>query len=381
MLTFTPQIQRALGDAALVPDGDIIYIVNPKWLLVLARPEEWLDLRLLEFIRKFDSKNGRLLVDWNVISAKDVDYRQQRFLPDRSRKYLPIALDTWASFPRIDMVELRSLMEGEKYLRSIYGDLINLSAMFADGQARAVYAKHGDPDKQFSKEPAAVAYQFRFDDKLVAIHGPWWRAFEELGFTLVAPREGYLGGAIPPVGLRHREGFDAVGFVHPEPASGVTEDRKGRPLFVDAATCCWTEEGHATALLLDPRHYDVKGTSLWAEASNQWGRAALRLAISALRWRGWNDDDIATTYEDGRRAAYQARQAAVFEEVEQAIRQLQNTSTSTWQLRNVETSLQRACDTIDTINRALGTSELGQLPEAVALLDEVLQGQRSERRV
>jgi len=243
--------------------------------------------------------------------------------------------------------------------------------MFRDGLVRAHYDESKSSEAQkFAKEPNAHRYEFRFDNRLVAMDGAWWRAFDELGLTVVSPKQSYLDGKVPPMGLRYGDGFDVVGFVMPEAHSGITQDLQDRELYVDAALCSWNDEGTALQLLLQPRNYSLKGTSLDEELAVTWGNGDLRLAVSTLRWLGWDDNDIEATYESGRRAGYELQMRELDKQVESCIRQLSAEKLSAWKIRAVEGDLQRYCKDFDQLNQLLGTSELGHLPEAVALLSE-----------
>jgi hypothetical protein len=372
MLSFTPQIQNALGDAALIADGDVLYIVNRDWMLVVARPERFIDPEVLDLVRNFKTSGSRWRVNWRILCAREIDLAQNKFLPHRSRKFLPIGLDCWHDFPSLRVEELRQLIE-EKYLKSVWGDLVDLSSMFSDGLARASYRVSDVEGQKFAKRPSAQTYQFRFDDKLVCVSASWWRAFEELGLTIVCPREGYLEDLIaPPLGLRSGEHFDVAGFFLPETCSGVMEDKKGRKLYTDAAIACWLREGKALQLLGDPRHYSVDTESVW-EQVDVYHAKDLRTAISALRWQGWHDDDIEGFYRDNRRAAYLAKQKALHKHIDDVIERLSDDRLTSWSLKNIERDLERYCTAFDKLNQRLESDDLGRLPEAVALLTDKLE--------
>lgn len=379
MLNITPQMQLALGSAVMLIEDDVLYITNAKgWMLVIPSPSAHIPHQVLNLVRDFDTRNRRVLVDWRILNAKDVDFPRGTFLPHRARKHADIGLSTSHAFAGLVSSNLQEVAE-KTMMPSITGDLVDLTAMFAAGEARAVYAttakKQKESNRAFAKEPMAETYKFQFDDKLIAVQGAQLRAFIELGFSLVCPKASYGQNTIPPMGLLLNGGYEVFGYCMPMSTAGVFEDKLGRKLISDASAASWLSENDAVTMLTLHEHYSfARDGSLMHLADvleETYRRDSLRLAVTSLMWKEWTVEDIDTVYESMRGAAYRTRAGRIQEETATIVKELTDGEIKTWRVRNHETSLSRFCLQYERMSQVVDL-DLGLIPRACELLEATL---------
>jgi len=377
MLNITPQQQRDLGKAVLVIEDGVLYITDGHhWMLVLPSPDGWIPPQVLEMVREFDTNRRDRVLDWRILNAKTVDFTNETFLPHQARKHAPLWFDTYRNFSGVR----GSLREGiEVYEPSLYGDLVNLEEVFAGGNARAVYKETPSQRKSkegrvFAKEESAEHYVFRFDDKIIGINGSQLRAFRELGFIAVCPKEAYGTQPIPPIGLQFQGGLDAFGFTMPQAELGIFEDNQGRKLFADAATVSWRVEQACLEGLCHPNNYlfhEGQPMSLGDILETSWGHVELKRDVSALMWKGWPVEDIDRAYEEARYSAYVLKDQEMQSKIRAHIESLKAPEAPVWHTRNIESELDRFCTLYESMTHLVEFS-LGMLPDAIDMLGSVL---------
>jgi hypothetical protein len=360
MLHLTPEIQRSLGDAVIVPDGDGIYIYSHEgWMILLLALPNWMSPELVNWLRNTNTSYD--FVNWGVLTAVDVNLDEKKYLPHGHRKYESIFLSSnWTSKYSPDSLRRNAQQNIGDYMAS---PMVSLTAMFNDGKARPLYDK---PNDGFAKGANADRYIFRFDDRLVVADAVMFQAFADMGFTITCPTESPKG-VVPPLGLQHESG-QVFGYMKARQYSGIKESPYGGELSEDAATICWFSEEMAKELLFDQKHYPLEHGVLLADVvGNKWQGTGARKAVSILRWRGWSDDDIVALYESFRITSWTRRHEVHQHKLEGICERLTQEMNS-WQFRNLEEDLQRICKEYEFLKPALGV-ELGILPEAVSLLE------------
>jgi hypothetical protein len=377
MLTLTPQTQKALGDAVLVMQDDVMYITNAKgWMLVIPSPASWLPAQVVELVRNANTQNKSRFINWRILNAKTVDYTNDTFLPHRARKHRSLWLGSAYDFPSLR--ESNLYKSAESMSPSLFGDLIDLEQLFTESDARVAYSadlkKLKASKRAFAKEENAESYTFRFDDKILRVHGPQLRSFREMGFVAFSPRERYGEHAIPPIGLRWQHDSSVFGFFMPMADAGVFEDRKGRDLFFDAGKACWDSEEEAIQALCDPSSYSFKGGKhrhLGDILAESWGHQAIRRAVTALMWKGWSVEDIDAQYENARYAAYCTSHESMQQRLLELREELSTPELQTWRIRNIESEVKRHCDAYEAMGH-LASFDLGHVPEVIRLVSEAM---------
>jgi hypothetical protein len=307
----TPEIQAKLSTgckkpAVLIPDGDVVYITNGWWLLVLTGADQHLDDEVLQAVRSCDTRRNEY-VNWLVINARVVDFDEGKFTSHSGRKAQSIVVHSYEYGWKPENV--RQLIDA--YAPSIYGEGVSLSKMFADGQAYPLYGKAAD---HLAKRATIESYVFRFGDKVLPVGGKLFQAFYEMGFSITCPQEAYSTrrGHGPALGLYLEDVEpDVFGFLMPRTGSGIKMTDDGRPLQADPAIISWITAEEALEEILQKHHYrpgrDLYGA--YAQGS------LLNRSVDVLRWKGLTDAEIEELYEDGREAAYEAQHEALLQQL------------------------------------------------------------------
>jgi hypothetical protein len=356
----------------------VLYITNGKgWMIVVPSPTAWLPAQVVELVRTYDTHNKSRLVDWRILNAKTVDYTNNTFLPYRARKHQSLSHGGAYDFPSLQKSNLYE--SAESMGPSLYGDVVDLDALFRGGEAKAKYTtdakKQKESKRAFAKKETAASYIFSFDDKILNVHGPQLRAFRELGFTAVCPRDVYAEHEVPPLGLRLGDSHEIFGFMMPLGDAGVFEDRQGRTMFADAARACWDREDVSLGQLCDASSYTFKDGQhrhLGDILEESWGMQVVKRAVTSLMWKGWEIEDIDRAYEDARYAAYCVWAESMQTSLVKLVEELSDRETATWRVRNIESEIKRFCDNYEAMGH-LAEFDLGHLPQAISLLGTVLQ--------
>ena len=373
MLNITPKMQSSLGRAVILYGDGVLYITNIKgWMLVIPSPDAWIPHQVIEVVHSCANETYQAL-DWRVLNAKTVDFANKKFLPYRARKHAPLLVNAYELGN--NTTAERAKKTAEDLEDCIFGDLVDLEAIFAGGEARAIYKD--DPKvlkrtgRAFAKDENAEVYIFNFDDKALALHGAQFRAFREMGFQAFCPKRRLGHWHSPPVGLRLSGGYDIIGFMMPQVETSIFEDLQGRRLFVDAGRASWRTQEESLQGLRDPHSYsfDREGNprSLGDLLDESWGHEDLKLDVSSLMWKGWSVEDINQAYEEGRAPAYEQKAHIIQVTVAKRVEELEDENTPTWRLRNISNELERFCSEYESMGR-LVELDLGLLPQAIELL-------------
>jgi hypothetical protein len=380
---FTPQILEALsagkasgrtdGPATLVvPDGDILYLVNGSWTLVLAEPETYVAPALLEWIRNVDTtpRWGLELPDCRVLAASRVDFRAGKFLPMRSPEYADILQPAYVGYSNYNPDTIRDSVE--HHMDAAFGESANLTAMYKAGQGRPVYSA----DKS-RRNPSVDSFWFKFDNRVAAIDADWLHAFHALGLTITCPRNWLCVPPGPPVLNLTSEDPSVFGIVRARSVSGVTKDGQGRPLYGDAAHLSWLTEEAALAEMEEPASHPLLDlpADLWEFLDREDHPRCpkeLRFSVGALRWKGWSEEAINDAYRLRRWTALEAHYKALLEEASRKLSTINNTHRMSSYWRNcVEDELKKLCQRAEMLQKFVPEGlDLGDLPAAVAALAE-----------
>ena len=373
-MNLTPEIVSALtknqgGDsdpAALIPDGDVLYIAGDTWLLALTRPEDVIDPELLDWIRTHEVPRYAS-IDWRVLCCKHIDVAQGKFLPFKARQYFDIAREDM--FSRVRTSSCRSDLE--RASDSIFGDVVDLTQLWEQGKARPLYLREaslsGDEVRGgVQATPAAHTFIFEFGTRVVSVNGQYLKAFHDLGLRVTCPVE---SSGIPVLGLMSEDG-DTLGCMKANHGAGRNSDSLGRSTYRDVAHICWISEEAAIAELHSQSCHPLNAR--YREFDDILGDAycpRLRDAVGALRWAGWNDGDIEQEYVDGRTTAWTTAYSEAMSVGDNCLAYLEGSERTPYEDRNTQWALKEACKVVTQLRERTGSDlDLGQLPAAVALL-------------
>lgn len=379
-MLLTPKIVEALSrdeasghpmDTLLVPDGDILYITNSLWTIIMTRPEDHVDARLLEWIRSNGESThrwGSSLPDWRALVATDIDYEAKKFLPPKSPGYEDLLVQAYLGYARYDAEQLQKRIH--EHSDSIYGDVVDLTAMFLAGEGRPVYAKRSKSKPWTGR--TVETFWFRFDRRVIAVRATWMEALTEMGFRVMCPRE--TDGKPPGfLGLLHNDDADLFGFVAPARLSGVETDGKGRAINGDAAQLSWAPTDAALAVFAHMESHPLEDLPERLEDHPDLEDARefkqLHRAIGVLRWNGWSDHAIDAAYIAARPVALQHHHHYVLAQAERYYKELSSSSMSSYWLAQLEEKLRQLCARAEKLQQLAGQDiDLGDLPAAVELL-------------
>lgn len=320
MLNLTHELQEALtagpsGDAKraayLIPDGDALYILQDRleWLLVLPGASAYIPPHVVRAVETHSAKPyAHALVDWRVWCADVVDEAEWQFRPADGRKFFPVCIEDVMMSGRLSASTCRANIESNSSV--IYAtEAWDLGHLHAQGLARPLY-HDANASGSFNKTAATYGFVFKLGGKILAVPAQPFLAMLALGFQVTCVQESTTSKP-PVVGLYKDGDMPQFGFMMPLVDSGIKEDQDGRELFADAAIVSWITPEEALQTLQTATAY-LKGVTLWDLVDSKGAQSQtrhispkeIRMAVSALRWRGLADAQIEELYEAGREVAY-----------------------------------------------------------------------------
>jgi hypothetical protein len=302
-MQFPPECIDALGEAALLLDGDTVYVYAPSWMLVVPQANLHLPEDVMDVLEAANAKTATL-IDWRILSASVISLEERKFLPWRGHRHASVEqTGYWWANASIDACRDRI----EQHSGSIWGEVADLSDLYLRGKADPVYADiTAREGEAFSKTSQVVSYAFSFENRILRLDAAKFDAFYEMGLQVSAPLSYNEAKRMyqPAAGL-YLEEDQVVGIFLAEEDSRLTEAPDGRSLLVDASRVCWKEEAEALSLLLDPLSYPITHqASASAMVMNAWCPSSVELAVGWMRLNGWPEDEINKEYESGRTDAY-----------------------------------------------------------------------------
>jgi hypothetical protein len=378
---FTQKMQQEMGDATLLCEGDVLYIYNTSWLLVVTGAHMYFDERILDLVqRAMEQDEG---VDWRVLNAREVDEEQKTFIPARGRKSRELFIPIW-NLNLKDGEQIRSFVNDNSHY--LYDDGIDLAEEFLGGRGRPVYPSRAEDGKP-TREPSSAAsnYLFKGDGWIISANGPQLRTWVELGFSMNLATD--IANRMPLVGIVHDEWEPEVfGFMCLDATTGIFKDAEGRDIYRDAAHVCWKTLDHGAELLTNPVVHDpTKVPSidvrelLDVQTYDQW-RSPLRDAIGILRWRGCTEEEIQDLYDGRREEALWELHEEVLVQADGLLNELheyeenQEHGYYAHRIKYMDGRAKGLCEKIEALSVALEENlDLGSLPELVKALAERLE--------
>lgn len=321
---FTAEFIAALGEAVVFSEGDVLYITNNAWALVLTNPALYISPEKLEVIR--DSTKP---VNWEFLCADEFFPSEQRFIPrgGTHAKWLHGANVTGATAQQI-----KDLTEHES--ASIWGDLISLDELFRKGKARPIYshgAEHGSK-RAFTLGHATKCYLFDLDGRFLAVNAEWFQAFANNDFSITVRADLSSESHGKPIGLAH--GDDVIGFLMPLSSSEIHTDKQGRDLYLDITYVSWFTPEEGVAQLQSPSSYEARELDA-TEVVKRDASSGLLLGVAVLRWHGLSDDEINILHHDGREAGIRSKIDTIQEQLGAMLHALKTNkivARKTWEL-------------------------------------------------
>lgn len=388
---FTPEIQKRLGDAALVPDGDRLFVGNTQWLILFNTPYDHFPAEVLDYVwGSFDDlqENEEGYVDWKILNAVKVDWDNKQFLPPAGRRFEPIHFRTHQRILPATLEEIRGMSEaafaGE-------GETFSLSQAYREGKLQPHYengynvenrvkSSEGSllPRKRmvFNDNPAA-SYFYIGDEFIIGVHAALLEALTELGVDLEIYTE--RTGVIPAIGGMNLD----TGIIV---TAGAVQDREhntspdGRRLSYFASSVCWyTVEQGIQSLLDDARVfnplYQDQG-SIIARILDQDRRVIPGLkGVDILRWHGVSEDKIREILEEVQQDAWPRIHEAVLADARLMVDRISEAEADEiqgYQLGSWESRVKSHCQCVDALSQLLGQElGLGDLPDLVEMITEL----------
>lgn len=374
-MQFLPESIAALGEGALLLDGDTVYVYAPSWMLVIPRAHMHLPADVMETLAHYFGDTEVGLVDWRIISASAIILEEGKFLPWKGHRHADIKLSGyWWRSATLDVCRRRV----DENAGSIWGEVASLSDLYLRGKADPLYAETSNEfGGSLSGTTRAVSYGFSFHGRVLRLDSTKFDAFYEMGFQVSAPLN-YLESYRlyqPSAGL-YSEEDGIVGLFAAEEDSRVSESSDGRCLLVDGARVCWKDEDEAISLMLDPLSYPITiRCSASAMAMNARCPSSLMEAIGWMRLNGWGEDAINDTYESGRTDAYHQQLRDLEYWVERTLRALGPDEGRSWESRGALNTLENTQEEIELLCEALGIEvyydQIWELRQGLATLEGV----------
>ena len=339
MLKFPPESIAALGEAAMLLDGDTVYIYATNWMFVVTNADYHIPADVMDLLQE---REDGYLIDWRILSASVLSSEEKKFIPWKGHRHAPIELCGWRwSSVSVDACKDRA----ERSAESVWGEVYDLSALFGRGEADPEYATAvKNKEETFAKVSMAVSYTFRFHDRALRLSADYFDALSEMGFQISAPANNIQDNYMyqPLAGLYMPEEPEVFGFLVPETETRITESADGRSLLVDASHVCWGDEEWALALMATTESYPIEygdrsASGMVLDGCNE----TLCLAVGWMRWSGWDEDEINEIYAAGREAAYHIRLRDLDFVLDQLTHSLKEGHTlTTWQIDKANNDLE-----------------------------------------
>lgn len=353
---FTPAIQSNLGDAQVLPYDDDFLITNGFWLLVFPDAKSHFKESTIQLISRFSDADDGKWVDYRVICAQEVDIKAKRFRAPRCRKWTPMHHSKY-----IDPQQIKDNVDRHTCVL-FSDDLVDLTDLYDDGKAEAVYANR--EDKKTWNSGDAQSYRFYYNDKTLILGGSYFRGFREMGMQIKGPLES-ADGDLPPVGLQHKSS-DVFGILMPQKdGNPIGECRRADSVL------CWMTEEHSWSLLsilhvFDPLTYNpnddfdaqVKHVSRYVEA------------IRILELRGWHEDDILEGIQERLPTWWSDWCERDLERAQEIYNELERNDVHESRQKYLVTDAQKICDRVERAQELLGRKiDLGILPKLARRLN------------
>tara|TARA_B100000131_G_scaffold54165_1_gene49153 strand:+ start:19484 stop:20656 length:1173 start_codon:yes stop_codon:yes gene_type:complete len=384
-MLFTPEIQRDLGEATALLDGDNLLIGNGHWAVVIDPVANFLSEELLEKV--FVPLEGQF-IDYRILNGTEIDTEANMFRPAMSKKLSKIVKKEWVGTHKFSVDGLYKVIDN--HLSN--GERRSLTDLFYAGKARAYYP-NSDEGSTFGarmRTQSAAKYVFNFDNRVVAISGGYLRSFAEMGMEILCPVES--SETIPGMEIYLDGRVNINGAVMPTSDSGVRESVDGRKLYFDAAEICWSTEDdaiheistHETSfhpIKVQNQQIDVDELDVFLSRSYD----GLRKAVSVLRWNGHPEASIYKLLRDSqydawcviyKKALEVASEILDGDKIPHVINVLGAHGPGSWAVQGAMSRLKgeatTLCKTVEELSDLMGEPlGYGPLPELVRQVDEL----------
>jgi hypothetical protein len=356
--------------AVLVLDEDIAYLLGSEWCIVVLDAWSKLDNTVLELAEKLKGQGN---LDWRVLWAKELQKEVLKFVPYKGNRFIDILAERHRGAQTVQGEDVRKFVE--ELSPSIMGEGYNLTALYEQGKAKPQYLGEPSGKKHKTSNKRPISYCFRIENRVLVVNGGFFRGFHALGLPMSVPTEAYGGLGIPPIGARTDDG-QAFGTILPMENSRITTDDFGRKLYKDPAQMSWLSIERAVELVTHPDAYNPLHTPItWSldETLEEggWTTKHLQHGISALRWFGYGDDDLALLYEEAKVPALQLLHGAALAQAEAALETYKTSEPTPWKASALRSRTQGLCNLVEAIQEALGEElDLGIIPNLVELAEE-----------
>ena len=393
-MLFTPEIQRDLGEATAVLDGENLLVGNGHWAMVIAPAASFLPEDLLE--RVFVPLEGKN-IDYRVLCGSHIDVDSNLFQPALAKKLHTLVVKNWGHGykPEVDAEAIYAAID--RNLR--YENRESIIDVFYSGKARAVYPNKDEPSPSARfRSLSASRYVIRMGDKgrnVAVIEGGYLRGLAEMGVELLCPLSPPTDNTLPGIEIcLDGDDYGINGTVMPRTDSDITTSDSGKRLYEDAAAICWMTEDEATDLISsdEASFHPVKVPDQTLEPddldvflSQHHVSFYLKRAVSVLRWIGWAEDHIFKLLKERQydawcviysKAISVADSLLKGDKIPHVYNLIDSEGPGSWPIQTamhrLKTETKTVCQTIENLSDLMGESlGYGSLPELVREVDEL----------